>query len=239
VAAEHLDDADVHAMASTVLSSAVDEDVEIASRGFDLAGRLTVPERSRGLVVFAQDAGTDARDVGDRHVADSLRRLGFGTLVVNLLGANEIDAGDAFELDVLAIRLSVATRWLRTHAHARRSHVGCFGVRAGASVALAAAADDPAIGAVVGRSARLDLVAPILPALQTPTLLVVGGADVPGRAANERAMGALRCDHQLAVVPGASELFVEPGTLDVSARLAAAWFGRHLDGHQPKGSPTS
>jgi hypothetical protein len=109
-------------------------------------------------------------------------------------------------------------------------------VRAGAAVALLAAADEPAIGAVVARSARLDLVASVLPVLPAATLLVVGATDHATRVENERDMAALHGSHQLAVVPGASELFVEPGVVDASARLAGSWFGRHLHADEERGA---
>lgn len=209
-------------------ASPVDVEVVVASHGLDLAGRLTVPRRARGLVVFVPDSSTGYRDVADRHVARGLHQVGFGTMLVDLvpdgLGAGEIDR----DLDVLAVRLMVVTRWLRAQPVAAGSQVGYLGVGAGAAVALLAAADDPAIGAVVVRSARLDLVSSVLPAVPTPTLVVVGGADTATRSANERSMAMMGGSHELAVVPGASELFVEPGALDGSASLAGWWFAGHL-----------
>jgi putative phosphoribosyl transferase len=225
-------------MATPTIAATMDEDVEIALGRFQLSGRLTVPERARGVIVFAHDAGGDFRDLGDRHVAAALQSCGFGTLLFNLATPEESDSGDrVFDLDVLAVRLLVATRWLRAQPSARGSDVAYFGTRAGAAVAVLAAGDDRTLGALVVRSARLDLVGSAIPTVHAPTLLLVGGSDLPSRAVNERSASELHCPHELAVVPGVSELFVEPGALDACARLTAAWCSRHLL-HPPKENHT-
>jgi putative phosphoribosyl transferase len=211
------------------LSPSVDEEVVIASRGFDLVGRLTLPERMRGLVVFAHVAGNGGRNLSDGYVAGRLSEFGFGTLLIDLFASDELPSHvPTFDLDVLAVRLMVATRWLRARPGAATRSVAYFGVRTGAAVAMLAAAEDHSISAVVVRTGRLDLVAPALASVRAPTLLVTGGADIGSGPVNERAMAALTCTRQLAVVPGASERFVEPGALDTTARLAGAWFLRHL-----------
>jgi putative phosphoribosyl transferase len=220
-------------MAAATLTP-TDEDVEITLRGFGLPGRLTVPDPALGLVVFAHDAGSDGRNLADRHVADRLRGLGFGTLRFDLRSRHETESEQpTFDLDLLAVRLLVATRWLRSHPAGRGREVAYFGARSGAAVALLAAAADPSVKAVVTRSGRLDLVASALPAVEAPTLLVVGGGDAVSQDVHERTMGALSCPHELVVIPRAGELFVEPGALDATARLAGAWFLRHL--RHPKG----
>jgi putative phosphoribosyl transferase len=216
-------------VASALLAPPVDVDVEITSRGLELSGRLTVPEPSRGLVVFTRDVGNDDRTLDDRHVAARLRELGFGTLLFDLLSPEEVAAGAAaVDLDVLAVRLMGVTRWLRGHLEASARGVAYFGARAGANVALLAAAEDPSIFAVVARSGRLDPVVPVLGAVRAATLLVVGEADPATRDGNAYAVSLLTCDHELVVVPRATNRFVEPGTLETSARLAGAWFLQHV-----------
>jgi putative phosphoribosyl transferase len=196
-----------------------------------------VPDHTRGLVVFAHDAGSDGRNVGDRYVAACLRDLGFGTLLFDLLAPEESELRDpTIDLDVLAVRLLVVTRWLKAQADAGEHEIAYFGVRAGAAVALLAAAADPSIGAVVARGGRLDLIGRALREVRTPTLLVVGDADRATFVANERADAALTCAHDFKVVPRASELFVEPGALDASARLAGSWFLDHLSTHSQENS---
>jgi hypothetical protein len=213
---------------AALLAPPVDLDVKISARGLELPGRLTVPEPARGLVVFARDVRSRGRALGDRHVAVRLRELGLGTLLFDLLAPGESAAGvDAVDLDVLAVRLLVATRWLRGHL-AGSCGVAYFGSRSGAAVALLAAAEDPSIAAVVVRGGRLDFVAPVLDTVRAATLLVVGDADPWTRDDNAQAASALTCDHELIVVPGATNRFVEPGALETSARLAGAWFLQHL-----------
>jgi putative phosphoribosyl transferase len=185
------------------------------------------------VVVFASDVGSRERAVGDRHVAVRLRELGFGTLLVDLLASEESQAGvEAVDLDVLAVRLLVVTRWMRGHL-AGSAGVAYFGVRSGAAVALLAAAEDPSISAVVVQGGRLEFVVPALKTVRAATLLVVGGADPAMRDDNARAASVLTCDRELIVVPGATDRFVEPGALETSARLAGAWFLRHLS-RQPE-----
>jgi dienelactone hydrolase len=211
------------------LLTPVDERVVIASRGFELPGHLSVPEGVRGLVVFAQDVGANARTAHDRHVATRLCELGLGTLQFDLCARQELEAGSPMvDLDVLAVRLLVATRWLRQHTSAREGTVGYFGAHLGAAVALLAAAEDPSIGAVVVRSADTDLIVPALAAVRAPTLLIVGGGDSTTRDSNEAASTAMTCERELVVVPQAGNAFQEPGMFETSTRLAAAWFLQHL-----------
>jgi dienelactone hydrolase len=216
-------------MAAATFSPPVDEQVRISRRGFDLCGRLVVPEPARGYVVFVHDVGSDASNSGDQQVAAQLRESGLGTFLFDLLAPGE-GAGSAtvVDLDVLAVRLLLATRWLEAHTSASGPQVGYYGTRVGAAVALMAAADDPSIGAVCARSGRLDLVASVLTKVTPPTLLVVGAADGATRASNERGARVLPAAHELTVVPGASEPFVEPHALETTASLASSWFRDHL-----------
>lgn len=226
-------------MTPTTVAPAVRHDVSIALRGFDLPGRITIPSRPRGLVMLAHEAGRSGSDARDRVLTDRLLDLGFGTLELDLLAPHEVGTVDGQrDLDVLAVRLLVATRWLRAHESAGGQPVGYFGSLSGAAVALLAAAEDPAIGAVVARSGRLDLAGPCLPTVQAPTLLIVGGADSASREVNERAESSLRCAHELVLVPRATELFAEPGTFETAARLTGAWFVHHLRPNPTKGETT-
>ena len=215
------------------LLTAIDEIVEVSSRGFDLPGRLTVPDRARSLVVFVCDV-SDERNARDHEVvAGLLRELGLGTLLLDLCSPDEVEGGaSAIDVDVLAVRLLVATRWLRQRAGAPEQAIAYFGARTGAAIALLAAAEEPAIGAVAARSARLDDAMSVLAAVRAPTLFVVGGGDPASRAASERAASAMTCVNELANVPGATERFVELGALAASARVAGAWFVRHLGAEQ-------
>lgn len=213
-------------MAAGTLSLVVDADVDIPSRGFDMPGRLAVPERARGVVVFAHDAECDARTPGDRHVAHLLHELGIGTLLFDLLAGDEA-ARSTFDIDVLAVRLLLAGRWLRAHAPVTDQPIGYLGVRRGGDVALLAATERSA-DAVVVRGAPLRVDAAALAAVQVPTLFVVPGADRSAREAGRRAVSEMTCTSELAVVPRAADGFTEPGALEASARVAGAWFLRHL-----------
>jgi len=207
----------------------VDEEVEIELRGFTLPGHLTVPPSPRGVVVFVHDgaSGTDERD---RLVARGLCGAGLGALRFDLVDTHEgVDAAPvpAFDLDVLAVRLLVVTRWLRARRSTHGCRIGYFGVGTGAAVALLAAAEDPAIGAVVSRAGRLELVTSRVETIEVPTLLLVGnGANARDEA--EQVSRALHGPRDIAVVPDAGELFMEPAALDAVAQLASAWFLRHL-----------
>jgi putative phosphoribosyl transferase len=205
----------------------VDEDVEVSSRGFELPGHLTVPAGGRGLVVFPCD-GTDGPAPYDRDVvARTVRGFGFGTLLMDLCSPEEV-AADAVDVDVLAVRLLVATRWLRQHVRAPERTIAYFGALRCAAIALLAAAEDPSIGAVATRSAQLDGAVGVLSTVQAPTLFLVGGDDPQTRAQSEGAASAMHCTHRVEIVPGAGERFEAPGALEASARLAGRWFVQHL-----------
>ncbi|MFE3288128.1 dienelactone hydrolase family protein, partial [Streptomyces sp. NPDC059233] len=197
-----------------------------------LAGDLTLPrgpDGSGAVVMFAHGSGSSRRSPRNRAVAAALNRAGLGTLLFDLLTpAEESDRSNVFAVEPLAGRLSDATRWLRSR-HAPAS-VGYFGASTGAAAALLAAADPEAdIGAVVSRGGRPDLAGPRLGDVRAPTLLVVGGRDTTVLELNRQAQAELRCENRLDVVPGATHLFEEPGTLDEVAELARAWFTRHLN----------
>jgi len=210
--------------------------VRIAAGPASLDGDLSLPKAARGVVLFAHGSGSSRHSSRNRFVAQELRRSGLGTLLMDLLTAEEeeIDARTAhlrFDIGLLAERLLAATDWLRADPQTSRLTIGYFGASTGGGAALVAAAERPKdVGAVVSRGGRPDLAGAALLRVQAPTLLIVGGRDEPVIAMNRIALAQLRCESRLEIVPGATHLFEEPGTLEQVARLAAAWFARHLAG---------
>lgn len=195
-----------------------------------LEGILAMPEEARGVVLFAHGSGSGRHSPRNQFVASSLQEAGLATLLIDLL--EEVEAEDrrnVFDIPLLARRLGSAADWLAQEPTTRGLHLGLFGASTGAAAALVAAARRPeAVSAVVSRGGRPDLSWDDLPAVTAPTLLIVGGHDEGVLELNERALARLRCPKELTVVPGATHLFSEPGALEDVARLAAAWFGRHL-----------
>jgi predicted phosphoribosyltransferase/dienelactone hydrolase len=208
----------------------VDRDVEMAAGGVPLRGRLTVPADAAGIVLFAHGSGSGRHSPRNRFVAAGLNRAGLGTLLFDLLTEDEArDRANVFDTGLLAARLAHATAWLRAQPGAERLAVGYFGASTGAAAALWAAAEpDAHIAAVVSRGGRPDLAGARLPAVTAPTLLVVGGADRTVLDLNRRAQARLRCENRLAVVPGATHLFEEPGALEAVTDLARQWFTDHM-----------
>jgi alpha-beta hydrolase superfamily lysophospholipase len=191
---------------------------------------LTVPDRVTGIVVFAHGSGSGRHSPRNRYVADALNQAGLGTFLFDLLTrGEERDRGNVFDIGLLGGRLADVTRWLRAQPRAAGAAIGYFGASTGAAAALWAAAEPGAgIAAVVSRGGRPDLAGARLSAVTAPTLLIVGGDDAVVLDLNRHARAALRCESDLAVVPGATHLFEELGTLDAAARLARDWFTRHL-----------
>jgi putative phosphoribosyl transferase len=204
--------------------------VEIPAGRRRLSGSLHVPPGAEGVVAFAHGSGSGRFSPRNQYVAGVLQEAGLATLLLDLL--EEAEAGDrekVFDIDLLARRLHSAAEWLSREPATAALRLGYFGASTGAGAALVAAARDPAaVGAVVSRGGRADLAGPYLPAVQAPTLLIVGGNDDVVLELNEQALGQLRCPKALAVIPGATHLFEEPGTLEEVARLAREWFVRHL-----------
>jgi len=196
-----------------------------------LEGLLGVPPDAPGIVLFAHGSGSSRLSPRNTFVARALRRAGLATLLFDLLTEAESDAGVlVFDAEFLARRLGAATEWVRTQPATAALPIGYFGASTGTAAALIAAADDPAVAAVVSRGGRPDLAARALPRVEAPTLLIVGGEDTPVIAMNEDAVALMRCETRLVIVPGATHLFEEPGTLEVAARLATAWFREHFAG---------
>ncbi|MGZ4581497.1 MAG: phosphoribosyltransferase family protein [Nocardioidaceae bacterium] len=207
-----------------------DEEVQVAAGPLTLSGHLTLPAGARGMVVFAHGSGSSRHSPRNRYVATRLNRDGLGTLLFDLLTAEEeYDRANVFDIALLADRLTEVTGWLRAHPGTSDLRLGYFGASTGAGAALwAAAAADSPVGAVVSRGGRPDLAATRLAQVRAPTLLVVGGEDREVLELNRRAQAMLRCESRLAVVPGATHLFEDPGTLQAAADLARDWFVRHL-----------
>jgi len=212
-------------------SSAVpvtDRDVQVPAGSVTLRGHLTVPRQARGVVIFVHGSGSSHLSPRNRHVARVLNGAGLGTLLFDLLTPREeLDRQNVFDIDLLARRLATVTRWVRTQDATAGLPIGFFGASTGGGAALAAAATDPDIAAIVVRGGRPDLAGAALSNVTAPTLLVVGGSDPVvlrlNQAAQTRLAGA-----ELAVVPGATHLFDEPGALDAVAELATGWFLANL-----------
>ncbi len=206
------------------------QDVQPDAGAVQLAGYLTVPEGAPGIVVFAHGSGSSRHSLRNRYVAGVLNEAGLGTLLFDLLTPEEeLDRANVFDIGLLARRLVQVTGWLRAQPRAARAAIGYFGASTGAAAALRAAAEPGTdIAAVVSRGGRPDLARPRLAAVTAPTLLIVGGRDEVVLDLNRRAQAELRCENDLAVVPGATHLFEEPGTLAAAAQLARDWFITHL-----------
>jgi len=195
-----------------------------------LHGLLGVPEKAEGVVLFAHGSGSGRLSPRNRFVAHTLQEGGLATLLLDLL--EEEEAGDrrkVFDIDLLAERVLIATDWLTKDPRTRGMKVGYFGASTGAGAALQAAARSPtSVAAVVSRGGRPDLASDYLSKVTAPTLLIVGGNDAPVIQMNQEALALLACPKELVIVPGASHLFEEPGTLEQVADLARRWFQRHL-----------
>jgi dienelactone hydrolase len=215
-------------------STAQIEPVQIDTDGSRLDGDLGVPQGACGLVIFAHGSGSSRHSRRNRAVAARLQEDGLGTLLLDLLTAEEeaIDRDTAelrFDIELLTDRVVAAVDWAGGDVRTSGLRIGLFGASTGAAAALAAAAARPdAVRAIVSRGGRPDLAGRALRRVKAPTLLIVGGADHQVLGLNRLAADQLACERHLEVVPGATHLFEEPGTLDEVARLASAWFTHHL-----------
>ena len=207
---------------------------QIPSGQITLEGELSVPAGATGVVLFAHGSGSSRRSPRNQFVARTIREAGVGTLLFDLLTQEEeaVDISTRhlrFDIRLLAKRLIDATNWVKRATDECPLRVGYFGSSTGAGAALVAAAEvGEGIGAVVLRGGRPDLAGDALPQVKSPTLLIVGELDVPVIRINEEAYRQLRCEKQIEIVPGATHLFEETGTLEEVAGLAAEWFQRHL-----------
>jgi len=215
-------------------------DVQIRSGPVTLHGELIIPTGAEGVVLFAHGSGSSRYSPRNQFVARTIREEGVGTLLFDLLTKEEevIDNHTRhlrFDIGLLAERLLDAAYWLK--GNFSYLSIGFFGASTGAGAALVAAAElGENVGAVVSRGGRPDLAGDSLPQVKCPTLLIVGELDYPVIKINQKALAHLRCEKELKIVPGATHLFEEPGTLEEVARLAAEWFQAHL--HAGKESVT-
>jgi putative phosphoribosyl transferase len=208
----------------------VDDEVEIPVGPLNLAGHLTVPAAATGLVLFAHGSGSSRRSPRNQFVASVLHDAGLATLLFDLLTPDEErDRSNVFDIPLLGSRLGAATDWVAEQPRVRRLPVGYFGASTGAAAALWAAAEPGSEAvAVVSRGGRPDLAGDRLGSVRAPTLLIVGGRDDVVLGLNREARARMRCATDLIVIPGATHLFEEPGTLAAAANAARDWFLGHL-----------
>jgi dienelactone hydrolase len=194
-----------------------------------LKGELLIPQRSNAIIVFSHGSGSSRFSKRNRMVANYLNEKNLGTLLFDLLTEEEDQHYPTrFDIQLLTKRLVGATMWLEKLPAAKDCHIGYFGASTGAASALKAAAALPGIGAVVSRGGRPDLAEEELENVESPTLLIVGSLDYDVLQLNREAFAKLTCDKRLEVVPGASHLFEEYGTMEKVCELAEAWYKKYL-----------
>lgn len=205
-------------------------EITITSGRLTLPGFLDVPADAIGIVIFAHGSGSSRMSPRNRTVARALNQAGIATLLFDLLmPEEEFDRANVFDIPLLSKRLVLATRWARDQPELRLLPIGYFGASTGAGAALMAAAEVPHdVNAVVSRGGRPDLAGESLRNVNAPTLLIVGGRDTQVLALNSEAYDRLPGERRLEVVPGATHLFEEPGTMESVTRLAIDWFRQHL-----------
>lgn len=208
--------------------------VHVTAGNVTLEGTLDIPQGASGIVLFAHGSGSSRHSPRNRYVARALNEGGLATLLIDLLTVEEeqvdrVTAHLRFDIALLARRLIGATDWLVRYSETRGLRIGYFGASTGAAAALVAAAERPdAVAAIVSRGGRPDLAGPALARVRAPTLLIVGGLDYPVIAMNRDALAEITVEKRLIIVPGATHLFEEPGTLETVADLAREWFAHRL-----------
>lgn len=205
-------------------------DISIPAAKVSLPGTATIPEGATGIVAFAHGSGSSRHSPRNQYVASVLHQHRIATLLFDLLTPREDQNYETrFDIDLLTERLLAALAWLEENAETKDMRLGCFGASTGAAAALQAAAQHPGVAAVVSRGGRPDLAGPqALTSVRAPTLFIVGGWDDGVIDLNRQAYALLRCEKKLEIVPGATHLFEEPGTLELAAGHAARWFQSHL-----------
>jgi dienelactone hydrolase len=194
-----------------------------------LEGSLFLPQEPRGLIIFAHGSGSSRFSPRNRYVAERLVAQGFACLLFDLLTAEEGEyRRNVFDIPMLGARVIEAIAWAGAGSDASGLSIGLFGASTGAAAALTAAADEPSVAAVVSRGGRPDLAGDALQRVRAPTLLIVGGLDYGVIELNRSAQQLLRCRNRLDIVPGATHLFEEPGTLESVVERATAWFIEYL-----------
>jgi dienelactone hydrolase len=208
--------------------------ISIKAGSVVMSANLSIPAYARGVVLFAHGSGSSRHSPRNRYLASVLRQAKLATLLLDLLSVEE-DTIDRytrklrFEIELLAQRLVYATDWLVQNPSTRDLRIGYFGASTGSAAALVAATErSPHIGAIVSRGGRVDLAGAALMLVRAPTLLIVGGEDIPVLRMNQAALAQFSTETQLQAIAGATHLFEEPGALEEVARLASKWFERYL-----------
>ncbi|MBI2235075.1 MAG: dienelactone hydrolase family protein [Micavibrio aeruginosavorus] len=207
--------------------------VSIPAQDVILNADLTIPPEAKGIVVFAHGSGSSRHSIRNRYVAEKLNESDFATLLADLLTVEEEEVDEKtrqlrFDIPMLAHRLSDIVAWLQRDPDLRSLKIGWFGASTGAGAALIAAAKNPEnVMAVVSRGGRPDLAGEALGKVKAPVLLIVGGNDHQVLELNRRALEQLNAESRLEIVPGATHLFEEPGSLETAAQLAASWFEKY------------
>ena len=206
------------------------QSVKIPADSVVLEGTLALPRGAEAVVVFAHGSGSSRHSPRNKYVAEVINNAAIGTLLFDLLTRKEDSLYEnRFDIALLTERLKAATSWLMGHQQTGKLHLGYFGASTGAAAALWAAAElGPRIEAVVSRGGRPDLAEQVLGRVQSPTLLIVGGYDDIVIQLNQKAYQLIRAEKRLSIIPGATHLFEEPGTLEEVARLATEWFKTYL-----------
>jgi putative phosphoribosyl transferase len=212
------------------MTSLHEHTVRITKGHMTLEGILGLPVEPHGVVAFAHGSGSGRLSTRNNFVARHLQQAGLATLLLDLLTEEEEgDRRKVFDINLLTDRLLLAKAWLEAEPRTRNLAIGYFGASTGAGAALQAAAREPSnIKAVVSRGGRPDLAETYLPLVTAPTLLIIGGHDEPVIDMNQAAYDLLTCEKKLVIVPGATHLFEEPGTLEQVAEHARKWFRRYL-----------
>ena len=222
-------------LVNMLVEEIVQREAKIPVDNVALDGELILPPGASGVVLFAHGSGSSRHSPRNQFVAGVIRRSGLATLLFDLLTPEEesVDVYTRhlrFDIGLLARRLVAAANWLETLRETRVLKIGFFGASTGGAAALVAAAElGGAVGAVVSRGGRPDLAGAALPRVMSPVLLIVGGLDSEVIKLNQQAYARLRCEKEMKIVPGATHLFEEPGTIETVAELAAGWFRDHLD----------
>ena len=205
-------------------------EVEIPSDEVLLKGELLVPAQALGTVIFVHGSGSSRQSPRNQSVASHLNRIGFATLLFDLLTQDEeLNRSNVFDIDLLSKRLIDVTHWVTDNPVLARLAKGFFGASTGAAAALVAAAElQHEISAVVARGGRVDLAGAFLEKVQTPTLMIVGAEDREVLELNYQAQRHMHCENKIEIIPGATHLFEELGALELVAELAGRWFVHHL-----------
>ena len=217
-----------------LVDEVVTREVRIPAGEVSVSGELIIPDSAAGVVLFAHGSGSSRHSPRNQFVARVIRESNLGTLLFDLLTTEEesVDIYTRhlrFDIELLGRRLIAAAAWLKTQPEARELKIGFFGASTGAAAALVAAAElGDRVGAVVSRGGRPDLAGEALERVASPVLLIVGELDTEVIKLNQDAFGQLGCTKEMKIVPGATHLFEEPGTLETVAHLAADWFGHYL-----------